>query len=155
VLSRLVHTAGQRRGDALRLAGHSLQPDRQPGYLAAGRAGLHDLQPEHAGPPELGRVVLRQAQLPVAAVRSDPVSMIDAIKQVLLQSGASWVLWFLGVLSLVSLVVIVERWQFYRSRGGDLEGLARALDQHLSAGDVQGGIEAMGKSRSVAAAIAA
>ena len=31
---------------------------------------LRDVQPEHAGPPQLGRPLLREAQLPVAALRS-------------------------------------------------------------------------------------
>ena len=42
---------------------------------------------------------------------------VDAVKQVLLQSGASWVLWLLGVLSLASVAIAVERWFFYRARG--------------------------------------
>lgn len=83
------------------------------------------------------------------------MTTIDAVKQILLQSGASWVLWFLGLLSLVSVAIILERWFFYRLRGGDLEALARRLDVHLAAGDFDAAIAELGKSRSVAAAIAA
>ena len=83
------------------------------------------------------------------------MNTIDAVKQMLLQSGASWVLWFLGALSLVSVAIIVERWLFYRSRDADLRDIARRLDAHLAAGDFDAAIRDLGQSRSVAAAIAA
>jgi len=83
------------------------------------------------------------------------MNSIDAIKQILLQSGASWVLWFLGVLSVVSVAITVERYLFYRARKGDLQALARRLDVHLACGDFKAAIEELGQSQSVAAAIAA
>ena len=79
----------------------------------------------------------------------------DTVKQVLLRSGASWVLWFLGALLLVSVAIIVERWLFYRARDCDLKVLARRLADHLAGGGVLAAIDELGKSRSVAAAIAA
>ena len=82
------------------------------------------------------------------------MTTIDAVKQVLLQSGASWVLWLLGALSLLSMMIIFERWLFFRPRGGDLQSLARTLDTHLAVGDVPAAAVELGRSRSVAAAIA-
>ncbi len=60
------------------------------------------------------------------------MSTIETVKQVLLASGAGWVLWFLGALSVASLALAVERWLYLRRRGGDLEALARKLDPHLT-----------------------
>jgi biopolymer transport protein ExbB len=82
------------------------------------------------------------------------LNTIDAVKQILLQSGASWVLWLLGALSLVSVGIIIERWFYYRSRGGNVQPLAEQLDRWLAAGDFRAATEELGRSRSVAAAIA-
>jgi len=83
------------------------------------------------------------------------VSTVDVVKRVLLQSGASWVLWFLGALSLVSIAIIVERWLCYRSTGSDLPGMARRLAVHLAAGRFDAAIEQLAESKSLAALIAA
>jgi biopolymer transport protein ExbB len=83
------------------------------------------------------------------------LTTVDAVKQVLLQSGVSWVLWFLGALSLVSVAIIVERWLFYRAREGDPQALARSLATSLADRDFKAAIEELSGSKSVAAAIAA
>ncbi len=83
------------------------------------------------------------------------MNTIDSVKQLLLQSGASWVLWLLGALSVVSLGIMVERWFFYRSRGGDLKALAQQLDGWLAAGELQLAAQELGRSPSIAASIAA
>jgi biopolymer transport protein ExbB len=83
------------------------------------------------------------------------MTTIDAVKQLLLQSGTSWILWLLGVLSLVSVIIIIERWLFFRARQANLEVMARALAVHLAAGDYRAAITQLGASSSVAAAIAA
>jgi len=83
------------------------------------------------------------------------MNTVDAIKQILLESGAAWVLWFLGALSLLSVATIVERALYFRALGGDLQAMAERLDAKLSAGDSRGAIEELSRSRSVAAAIAA
>src|ERR1043165_2550787 len=83
------------------------------------------------------------------------MSGVDAVKQILLQSGSAWVLWFLGLLSLTSAAIIVERWLFYRSRGGDLQAMAERLYAHLAAGDYTAAIEELRRSKSVAGTIAA
>jgi len=83
------------------------------------------------------------------------LNTIDAVKQILLQSGASWVLWLLAALSLISVGIIIERWFYYRSRGANVQPLAEQLDRWLAAGDFRAATEELGRSRSVAAAIAA
>ncbi|MGZ3460529.1 MAG: MotA/TolQ/ExbB proton channel family protein [Archangium sp.] len=83
------------------------------------------------------------------------MNAVEAMKHVLLQSGASWVLWFLGALSVVCVLLTVERALFYRSVKGDLRQLAEALDAHLARGAVQPAIEALQRSRSIGGSIAA
>lgn len=83
------------------------------------------------------------------------MNTVDAIKQILLDSGAAWVLWFLAALSVLSVAIIVERAFYYRAMGGDLQAMAERLDGQLSSGQYTAAIEELGRSRSVAAAIAA
>lgn len=83
------------------------------------------------------------------------MNTLDTVKDVLLRGGAAWVLWFLGALSAISLLLVVERWLFLRARGGDLAALARGLDKRLRAGDHEGAIADLSASRAVAASIAA
>jgi len=79
---------------------------------------------------------------------------IDAIKQLFLHAGATWVLWLLGALSVISVFVMIERWLLLRGRSGDLRALADRLDHHLRAGDREGALRALQASPAVAAAIA-
>ena len=137
---------------------HATGTDRTTGSARLLR--LHHLQPEHAGPPELRRPVRVAASLLPNGVAVDPapkdlgMSTIDSVKHVLLVSGASWILWLLGGLSVSSLVVAMERWLYLRRRGGDLEALARSLDQHLASGDFATAHRLLEASPSVAARIA-
>ncbi|MFZ6177260.1 MotA/TolQ/ExbB proton channel family protein [Nannocystis pusilla] len=80
---------------------------------------------------------------------------IDALQQLFLRAGAGWVLWLLGLLSLVSVALTVERWLVLRARGGDLRGLAGRVAVLLQAGDRDGALALLAASPSVAAAIAA
>ncbi len=83
------------------------------------------------------------------------MNTVDAVKQVLLRSGVSWVLWLLGASLVTTIAIIVERWLFYRTRECDLNALARRLGTHLDGRDFDAAVEELGRSRSVAAAIAA
>lgn len=83
------------------------------------------------------------------------MNTMNAIKDVLLGSGATWVLWFLGALSLTSVLLAFERWLFLRSRGGDLAALAQSLDKRLRAGETDRAIADLLASPAVAASIAA
>jgi len=83
------------------------------------------------------------------------VNTVEAIKQVLLRSGAAWVLWLLAGCLVISVAIIVERCLFYRARDCDLRALTRRLGTRLAERNVAGAIEELGRSSSVAAAIAA
>lgn len=53
------------------------------------------------------------------------------------RAGAgTWVMWFMVVLSVLSLILIVERYLFYRRRLGDAELLYAQLGEQLKAGDL-------------------
>jgi len=82
------------------------------------------------------------------------MSAMESVKQLLLVSGAGWVLWLLAGLSASSLAVAVERWLYLRSRGGDLERLARELDEHLRNDDFGRARELLAGSDAVAARVA-
>jgi biopolymer transport protein ExbB len=83
------------------------------------------------------------------------MSTAETIKHFFLQTGSGWVLWLLGILSVVSVTLFVERWLFYRSREGDLRGLANQLHERLSRGEIDQAIDDLGRSGAVSAAIAA
>ncbi len=79
---------------------------------------------------------------------------MESVKDVLLASGAGWVLWFLGLLSVSSLALAAERWFYLRRRGGNLEALARALDERLAVADFAGARRVLEGSPAVAARVA-
>ena len=79
----------------------------------------------------------------------------DFVQQVLLRSGTAWVLWTLGGLSIVTVGIIVERWLFLRARDCEPQALARRIRPHLVRRHFAAAAEELGKTRSVAAAVAA
>jgi biopolymer transport protein ExbB len=79
----------------------------------------------------------------------------EVVKDVLLHSGASWVLWFLGALSVISIAIMLERFLFFRKLGIDLRTTAERLDAKLANDDRSGAIEELSRSHSVPGAIAA
>ncbi|HET6281396.1 MAG TPA: MotA/TolQ/ExbB proton channel family protein [Polyangia bacterium] len=83
------------------------------------------------------------------------MTTVEAIKNIFIGSGAGWVLWLLGALSVVSIAIAVERWFCYRSKAGNLRALAVTLDRRLAAGEVDGAIADLQQSPAVAASIAA
>jgi biopolymer transport protein ExbB len=82
------------------------------------------------------------------------MTSIDALQQLFLRAGAGWVLWLLGLLSVISVALTVERWLVLRSRGGDLRDLATLVGDRLQHGDRAGALAELARSSSVAAAIA-
>jgi biopolymer transport protein ExbB len=78
---------------------------------------------------------------------------IEAVKEILVRFGTIWVLWLLVGLSVVSVLVIIERLLLYRAAEGDLEDLARGLDARLSQNDYGGALTLLRASSSVAASI--
>ena len=83
------------------------------------------------------------------------MNAVDSAKQLLLQSGASWIRWLLAGLSAVSLLLAVERGLFLRARDADLEATARALVEPLRARDWPAAIARLEALPTTAAAIAA
>ncbi|MBL8955934.1 MAG: MotA/TolQ/ExbB proton channel family protein [Myxococcaceae bacterium] len=83
------------------------------------------------------------------------MNTVDAIKQLFLTAGAGWVLWLLGLLSVGSVAVTLERLLYFQRRSGNLKALAEALDKRLGAGDVKLAVDELSRSPSVAASIAA
>lgn len=83
------------------------------------------------------------------------MNTVEAIKHFFIGYGATWVLWLLGMLSVGSVAVALERWLCYRRRGGDLRALSQSLDRRLAAGELSEAIDDLARSPSVAASIAA
>ena len=80
---------------------------------------------------------------------------VASIKDLLLHLGTAWVLWLLGVLSLTSVGVFIERWFAYRTQSADIVALARQLAAWLAAREFGLAIEGLRATGAVAARIAA
>jgi biopolymer transport protein ExbB len=83
------------------------------------------------------------------------VKPTDFVQQVLLRSGTAWVLWALGALSVITLAIVIERWLFMRAHDCEPRALARSIRAHLVRRNFAAAAEELGKTRSVAAAVAA
>jgi len=83
------------------------------------------------------------------------VKPTDFVQRLLLRSGTAWVLWTLGALSVVTVAIIVERWLFLRTRDCEPRALAREIRPHLIRRNFAAAAQELGKTRSVAAAVAA
>jgi len=79
----------------------------------------------------------------------------DALQQLLLRAGASWVLGLLAVLSVASVAVTIDRALALRRRRGDLRALAAALAARLARGEHTEAIAELDRSRTLAGAVAA
>src|SRR3954452_13004959 len=53
-------------------------------------------------------------------------------------AGAEWGLWFLLLLSIISIALMVERWMYYFRTRIDSDELAARLDEQLRARNLQG-----------------
>ncbi|MFB6265119.1 MAG: MotA/TolQ/ExbB proton channel family protein [Bradymonadaceae bacterium] len=78
---------------------------------------------------------------------------VETLKNLLAAWGAGWVLWLLFALSIGSVVVVIERWLFFRRKSADVEALAAELDCHLGDGDVEGALDAIRPMNSVGASV--
>jgi len=83
------------------------------------------------------------------------VKATDVVQQLLLRSVTAWVLWALGVLSIVTVGIVVERWLYLRARDCEPGALARNIRPHLIRRNFAAAAEELSKTRSVAAAVAA
>lgn len=82
------------------------------------------------------------------------MNLIETTKHLLVTAGATFVLWLLFALSLVSVAIAVERFLFFRSRTDDVRALMTQLDGHLQRGAYELALEQLRPLRSVAAAVA-
>jgi biopolymer transport protein ExbB len=80
-------------------------------------------------------------------------SLIELLKHALLDLKASWVMWILLALSVVDLIIIIERAAFLRSIRDDVPKLAAELDTLLRGGRVRDALDRMKASRSAEAAV--
>ncbi len=79
--------------------------------------------------------------------------MIERIKSAMVGLGASWVLWLMFALSVVSLAIMLERaWLFWSLRD-DIPALMRDLGRLLRAGDIAGARARLEQSPSAEAAV--
>jgi biopolymer transport protein ExbB len=79
--------------------------------------------------------------------------MIERIKSAMVGLGASWVLWLLLALSVVSLAIMLERaWLFWSLRD-DAATLMRDLGRFLRGGDMEGARQRLEQSPSAEAAV--
>ena len=80
-------------------------------------------------------------------------SLVELLKHALLDLKASWVMWILLALSVVDLIIIIERAAFLRSIRDDVPKLAAELDTLLRGGRVREALDRMKASRSAEAAV--
>ena len=79
--------------------------------------------------------------------------MIERIKSAMVGLGASWVLWLMLFLSVVSLAIMLERAWLYWSLRDDVASLMRDLGRFLRAGDLEGARQRLEQSPSAEAAV--
>lgn len=79
----------------------------------------------------------------------------EVVKDLLLHAGATFVLWLLAILSVISLAIIVERFLVFRRLGIDLRHAAERLDARLMSGERSTAIAELEERPSVAGSIAA
>src|SRR5690606_32023330 len=93
--------------------------------------------------------------LKVSRPRSEPQgsTMIEQSKDLMLQAGASWVLWLLIGLSIISLGIAFDRARLFWTQRENVDSLTRDLHRLLSDGDVEAARRRLAASRSVAARV--
>ncbi|HEX7478971.1 MAG TPA: MotA/TolQ/ExbB proton channel family protein [Polyangiales bacterium] len=79
--------------------------------------------------------------------------MVEEIKNLLVRSGASWVLWLLFGLSIASIAIMLDRARVFWSQRDDIPRLVADLHQLLGQGDVAAARVRLAQSRSAEAAV--
>lgn len=79
--------------------------------------------------------------------------MIEKLTQLMVRSGAEWVLWLLFGLSVASMGVALDRWLTLRRAGGDVPDLVVNLRRLLRARDLKGAQTLLSQRPGVAAAV--
>jgi biopolymer transport protein ExbB len=80
--------------------------------------------------------------------------MIESLKNLMVHSGATWVLWLLIALSVMSVAISIDRIRYLFARRDDLGTLTGELNKVLSTGDKAAARTLLIKSRSIEAAVA-
>jgi biopolymer transport protein ExbB len=75
--------------------------------------------------------------------------MIERLTQLMVSSGAAWVLWLLFALSFASVAITLERALAFRRTAGNVDALVPQLRKLLRADDHQGAARVLEASRSV------
>jgi biopolymer transport protein ExbB len=81
------------------------------------------------------------------------MNLVEWLQRLMSNFGASWVMWLLIMLSIISVAIMLERAWFYWSLRDDLAGLATQLRELLRNGDLEGAKQRMQKSPSAEAAV--
>jgi biopolymer transport protein ExbB len=79
--------------------------------------------------------------------------MLEQLKNVMIDTGAAWVLWIMAALSLGSLAVIIERGWLFWSLRDDIAALMAELTKKLDARDFAGAKTLLARSKSTEAAV--
>lgn len=80
--------------------------------------------------------------------------MIEYLKNILVSSGASWVLWLLFGLSIFSIAVMLDRARVFWSQRDDIPLLVADLQELLAKGDISAAHARLTQSRSAEATVA-
>lgn len=83
------------------------------------------------------------------------MNIVERSKEILLELGASPILFLMIGLSVLSLAVMLERLWFFTASSVKVEGFARSLEERLSKGDLSGARQLTEDSRSIEVAIIA
>jgi len=81
--------------------------------------------------------------------------MIESIKNLLVHAGASWVVWILFTLSILSIAVMLDRARVFWGQRDDVGELVKSLNRLLGRRDVDGARKRLDESPSAAAVVAA
>jgi biopolymer transport protein ExbB len=80
-------------------------------------------------------------------------NLVEHAKRLMTNFGASWVMWLLLMLSVVSVAIMLERGWFFYSLRDDLASLARSLTDYLRRGEVSEAKRLLENSPSAEAAV--
>jgi biopolymer transport protein ExbB len=80
--------------------------------------------------------------------------MIEELKNVMVHAGATWVLWLLAGVSVVSLAVTLERIRVFWENGDDIPALVADLHRLLRKGELDGARSRLAASPCAEAAVA-
>jgi biopolymer transport protein ExbB len=81
------------------------------------------------------------------------MNLVEWLKRIMVGFGATWVMWLLLGLSVVSVAIMLERGWFFISIRDDLVKLAKELRGLLRDGDIDGAVKRMQGSPSAEAAV--